>query len=57
MEWGFRERGLDRIIAEADAANAASIRVLEKLGFTKYGETTFGGAPWFLYEAFAKRNG
>lgn len=29
----FEELGLERIVADADPANAASIRVLEKLGF------------------------
>lgn len=34
---GFEELGLDRIVADVDPANAASIRVLDKLGFAPAG--------------------
>lgn len=42
MTWGIRHLGLDAFRASADAANVASIRVLEKLGF---GETHRTGPP------------
>jgi ribosomal-protein-alanine N-acetyltransferase len=32
LAWGFRERGLDRIVAVATPENAASRRVMDKLG-------------------------
>jgi RimJ/RimL family protein N-acetyltransferase len=32
IEWGFAERGLDRIVAVATPENAASRRVMDKLG-------------------------
>lgn len=32
LEWGFRERGLDRIVAVASPENTASRRVMDKLG-------------------------
>lgn len=37
LEWGFRHLGLHRVTAFADAANAASRRVLEKAGFREEG--------------------
>jgi [ribosomal protein S5]-alanine N-acetyltransferase len=35
---GFEELGVDRIVADVDPGNAASIRVLEKVGFERTGE-------------------
>ena len=35
---GFGELGLERIVADVDPANTASVRVLEKLGFERTGE-------------------
>ncbi|MDE2944324.1 MAG: GNAT family N-acetyltransferase [Gemmatimonadota bacterium] len=35
--WAFRERGLAKVYAYADARNAASMRVMEKLGMTREG--------------------
>ncbi|MBA2683843.1 MAG: GNAT family N-acetyltransferase [Gemmatimonadaceae bacterium] len=32
LEWGFRERGLERIVAVASPENAASRHVMDKLG-------------------------
>ena len=37
MEWGFRERELAKVWAHADARNAASQRVMQKLGMTYEG--------------------
>jgi [ribosomal protein S5]-alanine N-acetyltransferase len=34
VQFGFEELGLDRIVTTVDARNLASLRVLEKLGFT-----------------------
>jgi ribosomal-protein-alanine N-acetyltransferase len=42
---GFGELGLQRIVADVDPANAASVRVLEKCGFTRVGD----GADLLLY--------
>ncbi|MHB8450638.1 MAG: GNAT family N-acetyltransferase [Mycobacteriales bacterium] len=39
LRFGFEALGLRRLIATADPANAASIRVLEKAGLTKEGAT------------------
>jgi RimJ/RimL family protein N-acetyltransferase len=43
--WGLRELGLERVVAEADAGNAASIRAIQKAGFRREGsrgdKTTF----------------
>lgn len=33
VAYGFEELGLERIVADVDPANAASVRVLEKCGF------------------------
>jgi RimJ/RimL family protein N-acetyltransferase len=35
--WGLRELGLERVVAEADPGNAASIRAIEKAGFKREG--------------------
>ena len=37
MEWGFKERGLAKILAKADLRNRQSWRVMEKLGMTREG--------------------
>ena len=37
VDWGFREYGLARIFAEADARNVRSLRVMERLGMTREG--------------------
>ena len=42
---GFGVLGLDRIVADVDPANVASVRVLEKAGFVEVG----GEAPKLLY--------
>jgi RimJ/RimL family protein N-acetyltransferase len=34
VAFGFRELGLSRLVASIEVGNAASVRVLEKLGFT-----------------------
>jgi ribosomal-protein-alanine N-acetyltransferase len=43
LRYGFEERQLDHIIAAAFIDNVASRRVLEKIGMTYTGETTFAG--------------
>jgi len=35
--WGLRELGLERVVAEADPGNTASIRAIEKAGFRRDG--------------------
>jgi RimJ/RimL family protein N-acetyltransferase len=35
--WGLRELGLERVVAEADPGNAASIGAIEKAGFRREG--------------------
>ena len=37
VEWGFKERGLAKVFARADARNRNSQRVMEKLGMTREG--------------------
>jgi RimJ/RimL family protein N-acetyltransferase len=37
-KWGLRELGLERVVAEADPDNAASIRAIEKAGFRREGD-------------------
>ena len=37
VDWAFRERGLAKVYAYADARNAPSLRVMEKLGMTREG--------------------
>ena len=43
LRYGFEEAGLDRILGIADKDNAASRRVLEKIGMTFEGETLHEG--------------
>jgi RimJ/RimL family protein N-acetyltransferase len=43
VDWGFTEGGLERIVSIYEPANAASGRVMERLGFT-YERTTSGSA-------------
>ena len=35
--WGLRDLGLERVVAEADPGNTASIRAIEKAGFRREG--------------------
>lgn len=37
VDWALRERGLAKVYAYADARNAQSLRVMEKLGMTREG--------------------
>ncbi len=47
---GFRELGLERIVAVTDPRNSASRRVMEKLGMTFVGPGRHYGAETVLYE-------
>src|SRR5579884_2879080 len=47
--WGFEHVGLPRLVAFTDPANAASRRVLEKLGMRCDGEKPFEDAPAAWY--------
>jgi RimJ/RimL family protein N-acetyltransferase len=50
---GFEQLGLDEIVAVADPANAASVRVLEKLGMRYVGPRPAYGREHVLYRATA----
>lgn len=47
VEWALRQPGIDRVEAEAEEDNIASLRVLEKCGFTPAGTRGEEG-PRFL---------
>ena len=49
IEYGFTRLRLPRIMAMVDSANAASVRVLEKLGLTPAGPIDFLGSRWLRY--------
>jgi RimJ/RimL family protein N-acetyltransferase len=49
LRHGFETQGLSEIIAEIDGANAASIRVAEKLGFSRLGERRAHRQIWQRY--------
>lgn len=51
LRYGFEEAGLDRILGVADKENAASRRVLEKLGMTLDGEALHEGREEARYSA------
>ena len=50
VQHGFDTLGLRRIVAGINAENAASIRVVEKLGFTLSRKGEGGGNRWVEYE-------
>jgi RimJ/RimL family protein N-acetyltransferase len=50
LEHAFETLGFPRVIALVRASNAASIRVLEKLGMAHIGSVSFDGRDWLLYE-------
>jgi RimJ/RimL family protein N-acetyltransferase len=52
LEFGFATKGLGRIISIAHRENAASQRVMEKLGLVREGETEWRDSPvvWFATE-------
>jgi ribosomal-protein-alanine N-acetyltransferase len=50
VEYGFRKLGLSRVVAGANAANIASNRVLEKLGFAWVRSGGSGENSWHEYE-------
>jgi RimJ/RimL family protein N-acetyltransferase len=50
---GFDELGLDEIVAVADPANAASVRVLDKLGMRYVGRREAYGREHVVYRATA----
>ena len=50
VDYGFTTLGLRRIHAGMNANNAASIRVIEKLGFTRVRSGEGGGNRWHDYE-------
>ncbi|MCR9070738.1 MAG: GNAT family N-acetyltransferase [Alphaproteobacteria bacterium] len=49
LAFGFETVGLSRIVAFVVAENTASARVLEAIGLTGQGETTYGGFPVLSY--------
>ncbi len=51
LRHGFEVLGLERIVADVDPANVASVRVLEKCGFERIG----GGGEKLLYACSAAR--
>ncbi|MBX3441448.1 MAG: GNAT family N-acetyltransferase [Planctomyces sp.] len=50
VAYGFNVLGLQRIEAGTNVLNAASNRVLEKLGFRRIRSGEGGGSAWHLYE-------
>jgi [ribosomal protein S5]-alanine N-acetyltransferase len=50
LEHAFTALGCPRVIGLVRPDNAASIRVLEKLGMTHFGLTVIDGREWLLYE-------
>jgi [ribosomal protein S5]-alanine N-acetyltransferase len=50
VDYGFRQMRLSRIVAGINAKNVASIRVVEKLGFSWFRSGEGGGSSWHEYE-------
>lgn len=57
VQHAFDDLGLGRVVAVAYADNAASRRVLDKLGFTCEGPFQYRGAPVVRYAKAAARGG
>jgi RimJ/RimL family protein N-acetyltransferase len=55
VDHGFATLGLRKIHAGMNANNAASIRVIEKLGFTRVRSGEGGGNRWYDYELVNER--
>jgi [ribosomal protein S5]-alanine N-acetyltransferase len=51
LQHAFAALGFERVVALVLPANAASIRVLEKLGMKRSGSTRCASVEWLLYEA------
>jgi ribosomal-protein-alanine N-acetyltransferase len=49
LEWGFKELDRLRIVAIVDPENAASARVLQKIGMERDGWATHFGRQWHFY--------
>jgi [ribosomal protein S5]-alanine N-acetyltransferase len=47
LDWALREPGIEGVIARCDAGNEASIRVLERVGFTR-GDEAGGLIRWHI---------
>jgi ribosomal-protein-alanine N-acetyltransferase len=54
IAFGFQELAFDRVTASADAANAASLRVLEKVGMAFDRRVTMDGLETLFYVAYRK---
>jgi ribosomal-protein-alanine N-acetyltransferase len=50
IEYGFNEKGLDKIVAVAHPDNKASQRVLEKCGLQRNGSGTYYGSECAFFE-------
>ena len=50
IQYGFEELGLNRIIAQADVANAASVKVMKKIGMQFLSDADFDGEPGVVYQ-------
>lgn len=55
LRHGFQDLGVERVVGIAHIENRASIRVLEKLGFTFQRSTTYQGHPvvWYVLNRVA----
>jgi RimJ/RimL family protein N-acetyltransferase len=53
LDYGFGEAGLERVVGIARPENAASVRVLEKLGLRSLGTAGHWGKTWAKYEVTA----
>ena len=53
LRHAFEELGLKRVVADVDEPNAASIRVLEKLGMIKIRRALVNEQPLLYYEICA----
>ena len=53
LEYGLTEARLERVVGIAREANAASVRVLQKLGMRSLGLAVYWGTRWAKYELTA----
>jgi RimJ/RimL family protein N-acetyltransferase len=55
LDYAFEILSCDRVIADVDEPNEASIRVLEKIGMTKLRRGIVNGRPLLYYERLRDR--
>jgi [ribosomal protein S5]-alanine N-acetyltransferase len=54
VEWALAQPGVERVVAETEWDNPASVRVLDKIGFSRIGPTANPGGERFVFRGSVK---